>query len=123
MSTVIPILFTPSVVRQTILQSPGAYVLGDWEAGAFRIGYVGRSDEDVRQRLAGHERLGEFGYVIVRYAPGAVEAFWSECEFWHACHQTGITVVNRIHPAAPRGSGLACPYCHFATHVGRLLAA
>ena len=119
----IPHLFSPGVVRRVVTPGrAGAYALG-YDNGGFVVGYVGRSDHSVCDRLATHERLGEFDYFIVRYARGPVAAFALECEYWHACRQSGLALANVIHPAAPRGSGAACPYCHFATHVQGLLTA
>jgi hypothetical protein len=117
----VPHLFTAAVIRRVVVEpGPGAYVLGD-DDGGFTIGYVGRSDRSVRDRLIGHERLGEFDYFIVRYARSPEGAHLLECAFWHASVDAERQLGNLIHPAAPRGLGLQCPYCHFATHVRRLL--
>ena len=118
----VPYRFTAAVVRQVVCEpGPGVYALGR-DDGGFLIGYVGRSDHSVRDRLAGHERMGEFDYFIVRYANSAESAYRLECAFWHASIEGGGRLANVIHPAAPRDLGLQCPYCHFALHVRRLLA-
>jgi hypothetical protein len=118
-----PYLFTPSAARREIAAGqPGAYMLGH-DDGGFVPGYVGRSDRCVRERLASHELLGEFDYFAVRRARDATEAFQLECELWHYFQQVGPRLRNVIHPAAPRMSGLVCPYCYFATHVQPLLRA
>lgn len=119
----VPHLFTPAIVRRIISGAgPGAYALGR-DDGGFVVGYVGRSDHSVRERLVAHERLVEFDYFIARSADNAGGAFQLECAFWHACLEAGRPLANIIHPGRPRGSGLECPYCHFATNVRRLLAA
>lgn len=116
--------FAPGVVRRLLLDGcPGAYALGHLDGLAFVPGYVGRSDASVRQRLATHERLGEFDYVTVRYAADAEAAFAIECELWHGCRDAGLPLVNLIHPASPRAAALVCPYCDFARQVRRLLSA
>ena len=118
----VPYRFTAAIVRQVVREpGPGVYALGRDDSG-FLIGYVGRSDHSVRDRLAGHERKGEFDYFIVRYANSAESAYRLECAFWHASIESGGRLVNVIHPATPRDLGLQCPYCHFASHVCRLLA-
>lgn len=119
----VPHRFTAAVVRRVVLlPGPGAYALGR-DDGGFTVEYVGRSDHSVRDRLARHERLGDFDYFIVRYPRGSQSAYLLECAFWHASVDGGRQLENVIHPAAPRGFGLECPYCHFATHVRGLLAA
>lgn len=114
--------FSPRVVRRVIPPGrAGAYALGHSGGLGFVAGYVGRSARCVCERLAAHERLGEFDAFVVRLAPGAEGAFNAECELWHAYHQTGTLLRNLVHPATPSGAGLICPYCHFARHVRHLL--
>jgi hypothetical protein len=113
--------FTPKFVRAVIgPDRVGAYALGNI-SGDFNAGYVGRSDRCLRERLAGHERLGEFAYFIVAPAQDVAAAFQSECALWHACIQSGHHLENRVHPAAPRTRGLVCPYCEFAEQAIRVL--
>lgn len=116
--------FSAGVVRETVVGGcKGAYTLGSLVGGVYTVGYVGRSDRCVRERLVAHELLGEFDAFAVRYADDAPNAFVLECAFWHELHDAGLPMLNRVHPATPRHSGLACPYCAFARGVEQLLAA
>ena len=110
--------FSPDVVRETVAGvCKGAYTLGSLVDGVYTVGYVGRSDRCVRERLVAHELLGEFDAFTVRYADDAPNAFVLECAFWHELHDAGLPMLNRVHPATPRHSGLTCPYCAFARDV------
>ena len=124
MSTLaVPYRFLPSVVRDQVQPGrPGAYILGNDEAG-FTGKYVGRSDTSLLNRLVGHNHLLEFEYFIYCYAADKREAFRQECEFYHVLQNQGDPLTNRIHPAAPKGSGLRCPYCEFGEQVSSLFGA
>ena len=118
--TAIPRLLLPHIVRDVVVPGkPGTYVLGNDKNG-FVPGYIGRSETCLQTRLATHNKLYEFDYFLFRYAENTVDAFFQECEFWHACQE--LVMSNRIHPAAPHGSCLECPFCHFARNVGLMLA-
>jgi hypothetical protein len=113
-----PYLWLPKVVRSEVeAERPGSYVLGNDQDG-FEVGYVGRSDTCLRSRLLTHNRLYEFEYFLFRYASTPLDAFYQECEFWHACHDHNLT--NAIHPAAPQGSRIGCPYCDFGNAMARM---
>lgn len=115
-----PQLFVPQVIRKVVkADCPGVYVLGNDKNG-LDYGYVGRSDTCLRSRLLTHNHLYEYEYFIFTYAKNAQEAFWLESQWWHNCRGSGVS--NLIHPASPSGTGLECPYCHFASHVKNALA-
>lgn len=110
-----PHLFVPEVIRNIVKADfPGVYVLGNDKNG-FDYGYVGRSDSCLRSRLLTHNHLYEYEYFIFTYTKTPQQAFWLESQWWHNCKESGVG--NLIHPASPHGSGLECPYCHFASHV------
>ncbi|WP_170130972.1 hypothetical protein [Deinococcus yavapaiensis] len=116
-----PHVLLPQVVRRVVEPGrSGVYVLGRDERG-FKPGYVGRSDTDLQRRLATHNHRDEFEYFIFRYAGSPEEAFRLECELWHAHEETASGMLNRIHPDAPSGSGLECPYCAFGKDLAALL--
>lgn len=89
----------------------GVYLLGEPDsAGRFVFQYVGRSDTDLRRRLLRHcsaARALFFRHVV---CPDSLNAFRLECYFWHAA-QDEHAISNQIHPAAPCGIQLSCPYC------------
>lgn len=121
MLTYTPILYLPQIVCALLDENrPGAYVLGSEQD--FKIGYVGRSDTCVRRRLAFHNHLYKFDYFIYRYAKNAEEAYMFECEAYHALERRS-GMLNKYHPAAPRGTSLFCPYCSFAEDVKQFLLA
>jgi len=117
----VPHVLLPRVVRRVVEpQRSGVYVLGQ-DNGGFMAGYVGRSDTDLQRRLMTHNHRDEFEYFIFRYAGSPKEAFHLECELWHAHEETASVMLNRIHPDAPSGSGLECPYCAFGKGIAALL--
>ena len=115
-----PLLFLPWVVGLAIPdRTAGVYVLGDLVPGLrFRPRYVGRSDADLRERLKEHELRSRLAYFRFAVCRDAGQAFARECEYWHALREADL--LNRIHPDAPAGSGLLCPYCATAEHFRRL---
>ncbi|MDU2106215.1 hypothetical protein [Clostridium sp.] len=114
---VVPRLFIPDVIKEVVLSNrPGVYVLGDNENG-FVYRYVGRSDTCIRTRLLTHNYLYKYEYFIFRYVDNPKEAYYYESKWWHDCANMGIN--NKIHPDAPSGSRLVCPYCSFANNINR----
>ncbi|MFQ6674274.1 MAG: hypothetical protein ACE5GH_05770 [Fidelibacterota bacterium] len=89
--------------------SPGSYLLGRvsqmGQTTVFIPKYVGRSDQDVNERLKDHANFTHFKY---RYASSPKEAFLSECELYHE-HKSFI--INRIHPNRPKVTNWKCPRC------------
>jgi hypothetical protein len=84
----------------------GAYVL----LRDGRPRYVGRSDACLLARLSGHGLRGDATHVTWTVCADAAHAFHAECHWYHAMAGEA-DVLNRIHPASPRRSGLACPFC------------
>ena len=108
------ILFLPKYINKVLLEGkPGVYVLGD-DDGGFVPKYVGRSDTSLKNRLLTHNHLYEHSYFIYRYVDNDKEAFYTEAKWWHDCLNNGLVLDNRIHPDAPNGTYLECPYCAFA---------
>ena len=117
-----PYRFTPDVIRQMIPEGCiGVYALGDVEDGCFAIKYVGRSDRSLRRRLLTHNLLYEFSYFIFMTVSSTREGFELESRWWHDCKLAHLRVENRIHPDAPSGQKLQCPYCDFAHNIRKFL--
>lgn len=110
-----PYRMTPDVIRAAVQKNrPGAYILGDEVHGRFVFKYVGRSDHCLQTRLLTHGLLYHCPYFIFSYATTAKEAFELESKWWHDCINTGVQLINRIHPDSPSGMSLTCPYCQFS---------
>jgi hypothetical protein len=92
------------VVRVT---SPGTYALGDIDPAdrAFAIARVGRSDNDLNDRL--HDYVGKYRRFKAGYSPNAKAAFEKECHLFHDFSPPD----NYIHPDRPNGTNRTCPRC------------
>jgi hypothetical protein len=90
--------------------SPGAYALGRMgEHGVFYIFYAGRSDDDVADRLKKHV-AAPYPQFFFGYYPSAEAAYKKECWLYH----TFRPADNKVHPAKPKNSWLACPECGYS---------
>ncbi|MGL4396780.1 MAG: hypothetical protein ACRCS9_09595 [Hyphomicrobium sp.] len=95
-------------VRRT---SPGTFALGYVDTqGNFRIRSVGRSDENIREKLC--TMIGSDQCFKYTYANSPTAAFTRECELFHQFKPYG----NMLHPERPRGSNLECPRCRSGLH-------
>ncbi len=87
----------------------GNYALGTMGSGqkanTFLVGYVGRSDTDVAERLKDH--VDTYEKFMFSYASSVKAAFEEECRNYHDFNPPG----NSVHPACPDGKGWKCPYC------------
>lgn len=88
---------------------PGVYALGSFRPdGSSAIEYVGRSDEDVRERLRLHTPYSHAQFCFV-YCQSAEEAYQIECELFHEFRPA----ENYVHPTHPEGSALHCAICGY----------
>lgn len=112
------ILFLPEVIRKTVLPGKcGVYALGDMEEDEFKIKYVGRSDHCLRTRLLTHNYLYDFSYFYFLYVDSPKDAFRLESQWWHACVDFEVPIINKIHPDSPSNSPMVCPCCDFACSI------
>ena len=95
---------------------PGVYVLGREGSGTFYGLYVGRSDTDLKGRLAEHLPGREANAFIRLYAPDrfhfqctatAYEAYRMECTLFHSAQYP----ANLFHPDPGRNRDWECPVC------------
>jgi len=95
---------------------PGVYVLGRERSGVFYGLYVGRSDNDLKRRLAEHLPGREANSFIRIYAPDrfafeytatAYEAYRMECTLFHAAQYP----ANLFHPDPGQHGDWECPVC------------
>ena len=105
----------PYLLREDIIdakvteKSPGNYALGEFgRGGAFKVGYLGRSDSDINTKLKswvtkeGADPLFKFSY-----ATSAQAAFERECEQHHDFRPPG----KHVHPVPPEGKKWRCTRC------------
>lgn len=83
--------------------SIGAYILSRDGKIAH---YVGRSEEDLRDRISRSASEG-YGYkhFWFEYATSPVRAYYLECQWYHKYTPTD----NSVHPAVPNGMNWRCP--------------
>jgi hypothetical protein len=83
----------------------GVYILDKYQPGPFATHFVGRSDNDVADRLKKWVSDGGFLYFKVKYEPTTKVAYELECQIYHELKP----VENIIHPDAPDSTSYACP--------------
>lgn len=100
-----PYALTDATIDKMITKtSPGAYALGRTnDKGVFLISYVGRSDDDVNDRL--HDHAGKYSKFKFGYFGSPKAAFEKECRLYHDFNPPD----NKIHPACPKGANWSCP--------------
>ena len=94
-----------SIDKNVTRTSPGAYALGKTSANTFHISYVGRSDDDVADRLQDH--VGNYDQFKYGYFDSAKAAFEKECRLYHDFDPPD----NKVHPARPQNANWMCPVC------------
>jgi hypothetical protein len=97
------------IERNVTKISPGNYALGHISDSTFIVNYVGRSDDDVRERLK--DWLGsKYSDFKFSYATSPKAAFEKECRNYHDFGGSE-KLDNDKHPQRPSGSGWKCPVC------------
>lgn len=88
--------------------SAGNYALGKKDdKGVFLVGYVGRSDSDVNDRLKYWVKNSKRPLFKFSYATSSKSAFEKECNNYHEFSPSS----NDIHPDKPSGTDYKCPVC------------
>lgn len=120
-----PYTYDKETVEEEVLPNEiGNYALGYKEGYSFKVGYVGRSDSDVQQRLFDHlnedDDQYEYGYThfMFSYAKNKKVAFEKECKNWHDFGGEKDKLTNDIHPDKPDGTDYKCPVdgCIYSIH-------
>jgi hypothetical protein len=94
--------------------APGAFVLGHkGPDGRFYIDYVGRADQDIRDKLL--QLIGSGNLFKYKCVTTGEAAFHAECELFHDFQPPG----NRMHPDRAPGTNWECPRCRFFRLQGR----
>ena len=88
--------------------SAGNYALGKKDdEDVFKVGYVGRSDSDVNDRLLHWAEKSSRPLFKFSYASSVKEAFEKECKNYHDFDPPD----NDIHPDRPKDKDWECPIC------------
>jgi len=92
-------------------KSAGVYVLDRIREGGFHINYVGRSDDDVNERLK--KWFGsKYKWFRFDYASSPKNAFEKECIIYHDNGGPEGKLDNEQHPDRPANANWQCPSCH-----------
>lgn len=90
--------------------SPGTYILGRLgNDNVFYVSYVGRSDNDLNDRL--HDWVGKYDMFKYGYFDSPKAAFEKECNLYHDFGGPESKLDNEIHPQRPENSNWQCPRC------------
>jgi len=91
------------------ITASGTYVLGYVNSNnVFVVKYVGRSDDDLNDRL--HDWIEEYESFKAKTFNTSKEAFEKECRIYHDFGQSS-KLDNDIHPARPKDYDWECPIC------------
>lgn len=102
-------LVTETIEAKVTRTSPGNYALGKKDGnGTFLVGYVGRSDSNVKSRLKSWVGKTTRPLFKFSYATSPKAAFEKECVNYHDFDPPG----NNGHPDRPNGTNWRCPHCN-----------
>lgn len=105
-------LSNEAIEKEVTRTSPGNYALGYVSDSTFYVKYVGRSDDDVKDRLKKWVgKKSEYKYFKFSYATSPKAAFEKECKNFHDFGGTE-KLDNDRHPQRPEGSNWECPVCN-----------
>jgi len=105
-------LDTETIETNVTRTSPGNYALGRKnEEGTFLVGYVGRSDSDVRARLKSWVSETKRPLFKFSYATSPKAAFEKECKNYHDFGESE-KLDNKQHPERPDDANWKCPVCN-----------
>lgn len=99
-----------SINENVTLTSAGAYALGESRNGTFYVSYVGRSDDDVNDRL--HDWAGKYETFKFDYFDLPKAAFEKECRLYHDFGGSEGKLDNKEHPDRPDNSSWQCSVCN-----------
>jgi len=105
-----PYLLTSDKIDEIVdVISPGTYVLGYVNKNnAFVVEYVGRSDDDLNDRLG--DWVDDYESFKFKIYDSAKESFEKECTIYHDFGEKE-KLDNDIHPDRPDNSNYSCPVC------------
>lgn|SRR3989344_671791 len=86
-------------IKKRAPEQKGIYFLGNLVKGKFVVGYVGRSDKNLKKRLLTHNHRGKFKFFSFNPVRTKRDGFLLETENWYL----GKTAtINKIRPSIPR---------------------
>lgn len=99
-----------TIDREVTRTSPGAYALDRFDTGTFYVYYVGRSDENINQRLKQWVGI-QYRRFMFTYFESAKTAFDKECNLWHDFGGPEGKGDNKVHPDRSQNADWKCPRC------------
>lgn len=109
-----PFVLETEVVDEKVgAQIAGNYRLSRNSPDTFVVSYIGRSDNELANRIKDHIKEGYKSFV---WAPkdSPIEAYNQECEDFHY-YGGDIGAIDNDkdlgHPHSPKGETLSCPVC------------
>ncbi len=99
-------------INYEVEKAIGVYILGEnSDIQSFKPRYVGRSDDDLNERLHQHEKEN-YTHFVYLYADSEEDAYYMECVLYHN-YGEDVVLKNEIHPDKPKNRGdLSCPICN-----------
>ena len=106
-----PFRLTQNVIEKIIPDNViGNYAYGNVdETGTFVVQYVGRSDNNLKERI-GHG-IGNYEYFKFSIASSPLDAYHKECKNYHDFGGDQGLLDNEIHPDKPNHVFGICPIC------------
>jgi len=106
-----PYALDNKIIDQVITRtSAGAYALGKVSDETFCVSYVGRSDDDINDRLKKWVG-GKYSEFKFEYYASPKAAFEKECNLYHDFGENR-KLDNDVHPKRPDGTNWQCPRCN-----------
>ena len=91
--------------------SPGNYALGNASDSRFHVRCVGRSDENINNRLKSWVGVNnKYEHFKFSYATSSNAAFEKECKNYHDFGEDE-KLDNKEHPKRPDNTKWKCPIC------------
>ncbi len=106
-----PYVLDREVVTEKVPEEKGNYLFLRKETDSYTVGYVGRSEKNLRQEILqqmGTYRANHCTHFVYALANTVRETFETECREYHK-YGGKEKLNNRYHPDQPAGHNYPCP--------------